>query len=376
MHPMRVPADRVRRAALLGAIVAALLLSADVEIGHLQSPLVPGAHFADRVAQLSEPGGFFDTDNLISNEKSYLHVVPALRRAGLAGGAYIGVGPDQNFSYIAQVKPDIAFIVDLRRDNLLLHLLFKAIFALSTGRAEYLSQMFGRAPPMDSGDWKDADLEKIVAYVERTPPAAQAALTALEGRVDAQIRKSGVPLSDADMATIHRFHRRFVTAGLDLKFQSTGRAPQGYYPTYRDLLLETDQQGHRWNFLASEGAFETVRSLEQRDLIIPVVGDLAGWSALAKIGQFMASRGDRLSAFYASNVEFYLFGDGKFDRYVQNLSHIPHTNRSLIIRSVFGGFGQRVPGYYSNSLVQPVDELLHGYEAGQFRSYAELTVTH
>jgi hypothetical protein len=64
-------------------------------------------------------------------------------------------------------------------------------------------------------------------------------------RVDQKIRTFGVPLSEADFATINRFHRRFITAGLPLKFQTTGRAPQSYYPTYRDLLFETDQQGRR-----------------------------------------------------------------------------------------------------------------------------------
>ena len=177
-----------------------------------------------------------------------------------------------------------------------------------------------------------------------------------------------MPLSDADFATINRFHRRFISAGLPLKFQTTGRQPQSYYPTYRDLLLETDRQGRRWNFLASEDDFQFVRSLEQRDLVIPVVGDLAGPSALAEIGRLMTSRGDRLSAFYASNVEFYLFGDGKFPRFVENLKRLPRTNRSLIIRSVFGGFGQSAPGYYSSSLVQPVDELLQGYAAGRFHA--------
>jgi hypothetical protein len=63
--------------------------------------------FASLVEQLSESGGEFGGDNVISNEQSYLHVMPALERAGLNGGAYIGVGPDQNFSYIAQVKPAI-----------------------------------------------------------------------------------------------------------------------------------------------------------------------------------------------------------------------------------------------------------------------------
>src|SRR4029453_11078338 len=94
--------------------------------------------FARQVRELSEPGGTFDTDNLISNERSYLHVLPALKQGRVNGGAYIGVGPDQNFSYIAAIRPSIAFIFDVRRDNLLLHLLFKALFQLSDTRAEYL----------------------------------------------------------------------------------------------------------------------------------------------------------------------------------------------------------------------------------------------
>src|SRR4029453_14967345 len=84
--------------------------------------------FSRLVARLSEPGGFFDSDNLVSNETSYLHVLGAFDSLGVRGGAYIGVGPEQNFSYIARVKPEIALIIDIRRDNMLLHLLFKAMF--------------------------------------------------------------------------------------------------------------------------------------------------------------------------------------------------------------------------------------------------------
>jgi hypothetical protein len=367
MSFMLVPAARVSRRLLPGVLAIGLLLSGTAGVGQVQAP----PSFASRIAQLSERGGFFDTDNLISNERSYLHVVPALRASGVSGGAYIGVGPDQNFSYIAQVKPAIAFIIDLRRDNLLLHLLFKALFSIADTRAEYLSLLFGRPMPVPASDWRAADLDKIVAYVEGAP-LTDAAVTELRARVDAKIKTFGVPLSETDFATIDRFHRRFVTAGLPLKFQTTGRAPQNYYPTYRDLLLETDRQGHRWNYLASEDDFQFVRSLERRDLVIPVVGDLAGPSALAEIGRLMTSRGDRLSAFYASNVEFYLFSDGKFPRFIENLDPLPHTSRSVVIRAVFGGFGQSTPGYYSSSLVQPVDQLLKGYASGNFRSYPEL----
>ena len=88
----------------------------------------------------------------------------------------------------------------------------------------------------------------------------------------------------------------------------------------------------------------------------------------------MTSRGDRLSAFYASNVEFYLFADGRFPRFIENVEHLPRTNRSLIIRSVFGGYARAAaPGYASASITQPIDEMLEAYASGAIRSYRDLT---
>src|SRR3954451_3361013 len=114
------------RSAVLPALLAVAFVPWVLRGGGAQPA---GQSLAALVEQLSEEGGEFDTDNLISNERSYLEVMPALKAAGVSGGAYIGVGPDQNFSYIAQLRPSIAFIIDIRRDNLLLHLLFKSLFA-------------------------------------------------------------------------------------------------------------------------------------------------------------------------------------------------------------------------------------------------------
>src|SRR5690349_13702041 len=150
----------------------AALLSTLVVLSAGQPAAPPRTIFADRIARLSERGGYFDTDNLISNERSYLQVLPALKSAGVSGGVYIGVGPDQNFSYIARIRPSIAFIVDIRRDNLLLHLLFKALFAEAPTRVEYLSLLFGRAPPPHPEQWKGAAVERLVSYVESTPAAS------------------------------------------------------------------------------------------------------------------------------------------------------------------------------------------------------------
>lgn len=365
------PMHRARRYATLAALIVCAAAAVPFAVRALPGPAAPSA-FAARIQELSEPGGDFDTDNLISNEKSYLHVVPALRAAGLGGGAYIGVGPDQNFSYIAQIKPSIAFIVDIRRDNLLMHLLFKALFARAATRAEYLSLLMGRAAPEPAEKWRDAPIDVLVSYIDRTQPEASA-VQALRRRLDETIKGFGVPLSPADFATIDRFHRTFIDAGLSLKFQSRGRPARSYYPTYRDLLLETDRSDHQWNYLVSERDYQVVRALEVQDLVIPVVGDLSGPRALRAIAAFMTEHHQQLSAFYTSNVENYLFQDGRFAQFEENVTRLPRTPRSLIIRSIFGvGLRATVPGYYSTSVVQPVDELVAGYATGRYRSYWDL----
>jgi hypothetical protein len=332
------------------------------------------APFASLVEQLSEPNGDFDTDNLISNEQSYLHVMPALEQAGISGGVYIGVGPDQNFSYIARIRPSEAFIVDIRRDNLLLHLLFKAIFASTKNRVEYLGALTGRPVPDHPETWRDAGIEKVVAYFDEAKPLSATASAETTERLHAAMRKFGVPLSAKDLATIDRFHAAFTQSGLLLQFTSTGRPAREYYPTYRDLLLETDRKGRKLCYLASEDDFQFVRALEARDAVIPVVGDLSGPHAVAAIGQLMAQRGERLAAFYVSNVENYLFRNGAYTRYIENLKRLPHSDRSLIIRSIFGGYAlpESAPGYYSTSTVQNLNELLTTCGAGKCRSYFEV----
>ena len=315
--------------------------------------------FAAQIAALSESDGYFDTDNLISNERSYLQVLPELERRGVRGGAYIGVGPDQNFSYIAAIRPSVAFIIDIRRDNLLLQLLFKALFEQAHTRIEYLALLFGRPVPDDMNSWRESSVARVAQYLNR-PAVDTKSISALRARIDTVIRGFGVPLSAEDVATIDRFHRRFIERGLSLQFQSTGRPPQGSYPTYGDLLLETDGEGRQGNYLVSEGSFQFVKSLQERDGVIPVVGNLSGTSALAGIGRLLREKGESLSAFYASNVEFYLERDGSYQRFIGNLARIPRTSRAVIIRSIFGrGIGG------SLSVAQPVNELLSQFATGR-----------
>src|ERR1051325_1873390 len=111
------------------AIVATLLAALFIATTAASTPRGAKDHkaFAALSARLSEPGGYFDSDNLISNETSYQHVLGKLKEFNVTGGVYIGVGPDQNFTYIAKIRPKLAIIIDIRRDNLLQHLLFKSL---------------------------------------------------------------------------------------------------------------------------------------------------------------------------------------------------------------------------------------------------------
>jgi hypothetical protein len=364
---------------LLAFVCASAVLATGLDAQRSTVAPPSASTFAALITKLSEPGGDFGGDNLISNEQSYLRVLPALARHGVTGGAYIGVGPDQNLSYIAQVKPAVAFIIDIRRDNLLLQLLFKALFAISPTRIEYLSALTGRAPPASAGAWADAGIDRMVAYIDATaalPPAGQRALRA---RLDTAIHASGVGLSAVDFDRIDAFHRAFVDAGLSLVFAARGRAPSGYYPTLETLLLETDGAGHRSSFLAIESAYQFVRGLEQRDLIVPVVGDVSGTHAMAAIAAEMTARNAPLSAFYISNVEQYLYQDGRFPAFVANLRQLPQNDRSTMIRSIFpsgyrGALPQSTGDSYSTSLTQGLDVMLKDVAAGRYRSYADLVL--
>jgi hypothetical protein len=334
------------------------------------APPVQGTGFSRLVERLSEPGGYFDSDNLVSNETSYLHVLPALAAMGVKGGAYLGVGPEQNFSYIAEIKPELAILVDIRRDNLLLHLLFKAMFEVSRNRMEYLCLLFGRPAPAVLTRWTDASLEDILTYVDITPRDSVAYRRSHAELMD-RVARLGVALADSDRSTLRRFHDEFYDRGLDITFTSRGRLSRPGYPSERELYLATDLDGNRVSYLATEERFRTVRDLERRDRVVPVVGDLSGAIALKAIAGYLREINLPVSAFYVSNVEMYLFRGGSFPQFVENVKALPTGPTSVVIRSYFGR-GMWAPGG-AGSLPQVVPGHLSAQQLQTFASFRELT---
>jgi len=336
------------------------------------TPGLEAAEFAALSNRLSEPGGYFPSDNLVSNETSYLHVLPALRARGVAGGAYIGVGPDQSFSYIAEIRPEIVFMIDIRRDNLLHHLLFKALFENARNRIEYLCLLFGKPVPRNLQRWDDADVEALVAWVDSVQASNRLFEDAADG-IAASVRAYGLRLSDDDLATIRGIHRAFFYDGLDIRYSNRGRF--SWFPSYRQLLLETDVADVQRNYLASEDRFRFLKGLEARNLVVPVVGDLAGPHALAAIGREIADRGLRVSAFYTSNVEQYLMQGYTFDAFAETVAGLPFDETSVIIRSYFNRgwlHPATVYGHRSVQLIDPFEAFVADFRRGGLRSYFDV----
>lgn len=345
------------------------------------SPEMPGAlgpgepisdsAFAALSARISGPGGYFNSDNLVSNEDGYLKVLGALKRLDVRGGAYVGVGPDQNFSYIAAIRPDIAFVVDIRRDNLLEQLLLKALMERAPTRVQFLAGLTGRPAPADTAGWRGRSIDEIVAYIDRTPVDSTVVL-ALRREIGQAVRSYGIPLTAEDLSTIRRFHAAFIDEGMGLRFTSAGRGPRPWYPTYRQLVTATDMAGQEASYLSSAARYRLVRELELENRVIPVVGDLAGDKALKELGAVLREMGLKLTAFYVSNVEFYLWRAGTFPGWVANLKALPATSNAVVIRSYFPGFRRRlpfaIPGYLATQILQPVDTL----EKGDFATYYDL----
>jgi hypothetical protein len=372
-----------RRAATRTWLAAAALAQA---LAFAQPALAPAdaqrsasdSSFAALVARLSENAGYFDSDNIISNEESFLQITSQLTKVGTHAGVYIGVGPDQNFSYVALIKPSIAFMLDIRRDNLLEHLLYKSLFALSRNRMEFLCRLFGKPVPADIDHWTGRQIGLLLLYLDRTPTDS-AAVAETRRLSNERISAFGVPLDPHDRAMIDRYRAEFIADGLETRYSSIGRNNRMDYPTFRQLVLATDRSGRDMSYLAEEEPFQFVRSMESRGLIVPVVGNVAGDKALKAIGQYASEHHLTISAFYLSNVEQYLLGrDGGFDEYARNVVALPRDSTSVIIRSYFGRLGMPHPlyvpgpGNISTSMIETMDSFAKRYAGGELRGYADL----
>src|SRR5712672_266756 len=185
-------------------LVLVLCWVTTLSAGCFQRSTLPAAmddrDFWSLIETLSEPAGAFTlSDNLVSNEPDFAERVRRLRPAG---GVYIGVGPEQNFSYIVGLRPAMAFIIDIRRENRNLHLLYKALFELSADRADFVSRLFSRPRPPGLGS--ASSVQDIFMRYDGVP--ASATLHSINAQLvrERLLITRGLPLAETDLDVINR----------------------------------------------------------------------------------------------------------------------------------------------------------------------------
>jgi hypothetical protein len=375
---MRLTDRRTAMRAGLGLflVAAALLFTAQSCISADTLPReISNDAFRRMTSDFSESGGSFRFEYM-SNEREFQSVIPELTRVAKRGGVYVGVGPEQNFTYIAAVQPKMAFIVDIRRENMLEHLMYKAIFELSSNRVDFLSRLFSRKPPAGLTEQSSAKaLFQAYSAVPPDPKLLNADLQAIENRLTTV---HGFQLTIEDQSSIRRIHEAFY--GELPGPGSFGGFGGGFRnAAYADLMTATDPRGELRSYLATEENFQIVRDLERKNLIVPLVGDFAGMKALRAVGKYIRDHDANVAAFYTSNVEQYLFQQGDdWSRFFANVAAFPVDSSSTFIRSshfVYDSRGQvarQLGGGNFVSLLCPMGALIQGFKEGRVRNYDQV----
>ena len=338
-----------------------------------------GAH-PDEVPRLfrdlSEPGQSFLSDNLVSNETSYLQVAAALRRRARPGGAYVGVGPEQNFTYLALVEPRVAFLVDLRRENAVEHLYYRALFDLAESRAHFLALLLGHPyDPDPTAPADDATVEELLAYTTSVRPDEATWSARLDAVRDRIVQRYGIALDAADEATLRRTARAFFDRQLGLAFEMHAKSWRRF-PTLGALLAQRSPEGEAAGFLGSERAFRAVQRMERDGRVVPVVGDFGGDHALRGVGDELRARGLTVAVFYVSNVEEYVMpSPPKWRAWIRNVLALPHTGDSLFVRCHLDqgrAHPAQMPGHRTTTVLQRFDRFER--DAPRYRSFWDLAV--
>jgi hypothetical protein len=360
-----------RRVALI-LICALLAVSPYLRSADTIPREVDARTFWRMVTEMSEDSGYFRFQ-FMSNEVEFPSVIPDLKRDIKPGGVYLGVGPEQNFTYIAAIQPRIAFIFDIRRDNMIEHLIYKAIFQTSANRSQFLSRLFSikAAAPLT----EKSTVEALFRAYTRARPDSQSFNQNLQAIKTAL---SPFQLSQKDLGKLDEVYTTIVRSGPGVDYSGFGGGYRGM-SGYAALMTSTDDQGQAWSYLASEENFQFVREMERKNLIIPLVGNFAGPKAIRAVGTYLKEHGAAVSMFYTSNVEQYLFQQGDdWRRYYANVATLPMEPSSILIRSshyAFGAASQRRRQYAGMNYIMllcSIPDLTKAFIAGRVRSYDDV----
>jgi hypothetical protein len=120
----------------------------------------------------------------------------------------------------------------------------------------------------------------------------------------------------------------------------------------------------------------TKSSVENR--IVPLVGNFSGLHALKVLGSCLRDSHEKITVFYASNVEQYLIRDLTWPNSIENLKQLPFDDRAVFIRTHWSTHiphPEQVPGYQFTQILQWVKPFLRSVLPGRLLSYWEVVTT-
>ena len=360
---------RLRR---LLPLVAVALVFCGPSTTARQIPRLTDQEFAGLVQSASEQSGRFPIDNFVSNERNYEAVLQPLTARARAGGVYIGVGPEQNFTFINAIHPSLSFILDIRRQNFVEHLFYKVAFEASPTRADFLAYLFSRQRPERLDEATDATT-LFRAYLN--VHGSKSLLESHEKAAIAELHaRFGAMFADDDEGSLKYVFQTFYDSGPLVTYIGDVRAPRAgsatfarAWPTLATLMTAVDERGRQRSYLATEATYRYVKDLEANNLIVPVVGDFGGPRALRAIGAYVASRHLTVSAFYLSNVEQYLFQGGPWRQFYDSCDTLPLDDASTFIRLWAPAIDT-----YAPERLSPMKAFLRAYRDGEIRSFQDL----
>lgn len=253
--------------------------------------------------------------------------------------------------------------------------MYKALLELSADRADFLSRLFSR--PRPAGLSAASTAEELFTAYGRVEPSLNLYHQTRQAIDDLLVKRHGWPLGVEDLAGIDYVFGSFREAGPLLAYGAGGpplgsfggfALRAGHYPTYQDLQTATDGDGHDRAYLGSEANYRALRQFEERNLLVPLVGDFAGSKALRAAGAWVRAHGAAVTTFYLSNVEQYLFGDGVWSRFAENVADLPLDDSSTFIRSCFNDCGPT----RAVMLLDSMPALIRDYRDGKIHAYVDV----
>ncbi len=334
---------------------------------------ISDADFWKMTVDLSEPAGYFQSENFVGNELSFQWVIPELKKNVKPGDVYVGVAPDQNFTYILALQPKIAFIVDIRRGNFLQLLMYKALIEMSADRVEFASKLFSRNKPANVKE--DASANAVLEAVYNQPASRDLYEKNRKAITDHLTKTHGFALTVDELKDLEFIYGSFFSYGPGIAYSNSGNRGGTVYPTYWDMQVTDDNAGKTYAYMSTEENFRAIKRMEEANLIVPVTGNFAGPKALKAVGAWVRERGGTVTTFYTSNVEQYLFQDNIWRNWYDNVATLPLDSTSMFIRSAFngqGGFGGGGGGLRSAQLTSSITGLLAAYKDGRINSYFDV----